>query len=645
MVKKFVPDPVKPKKLLSKKAGRPRGPRRALTQEAAKEAFLAELAKGKTVRASCRMIDRSEQTYNTWRKTDKAFAERVDALRNRNKPTEVPDFPEFCSKYLFQPLHWHQLQWFDLIEGREPRDLHPSEIYEPGDPNFLLLNTPPEHGKSVTLTTNYVTWRIVKNPSERVIVISKNADMAQQFLYAIKTRLSHPKYNELQNDYGPVGGWKEAADVWARDQIYFGAERDSGEKDPTVQSIGIGGQVYGARSTLILVDDAVVLANAAEFEKQTRWLQQEVLTRLGPTGKLMVVGTRVDAIDLYKELRNPERYPSGESPWTYLAQPAVLEYAEDPKDWVTLWPKAPEPWPGLIEQPDENGMFDRWTGPKLARRRAMLAPRSWAMGYMQAEVEESSAFPAKEVQACIDGMRFPGIMQKDSAVPGIRERGMDGLYVVAGLDPAMTGDTAIVVMGIDRQTFERWVVDVVIQSRPSPDWIKNTIKDLTEKYDINEWRIETNAFQLFLSQDPELKAWLALRGCIVQGHFTGRNKWDVGWGVASMSALFTQRLIHLPTTRSEAVRQLVDQLITWSPETKAKTDAVMALWFASIKAREMLDQAQTFSAQNFQHDRFLSRRGRSRQTVMNLNDLAAGRRMEAMHNAGRRTDLQKGATP
>ena len=60
---------------------------------------------------------------------------------------------------------------------------------------------------------------------------------------------------------------------------------------------------------MIIIDDAVTLSNANDFEKQIKWLQQDVRSRLNQTGKLIVVGTRVASVDLYKELRNPDRYP------------------------------------------------------------------------------------------------------------------------------------------------------------------------------------------------------------------------------------------------------------------------------------------------------------------------------------------------
>ncbi|MCL5460341.1 hypothetical protein M3M33_17015, partial [Loigolactobacillus coryniformis] len=65
--------------------------------------------------------------------------------------------------------------------------------------------------------------------------------------------------------------------------------------------MGIGGQIYGARADLVILDDCVVLGNSAEWEKQMTWLNIEVASRLGPAGKLLVVGTRVAPVDLYQQ--------------------------------------------------------------------------------------------------------------------------------------------------------------------------------------------------------------------------------------------------------------------------------------------------------------------------------------------------------
>lgn len=56
--------------------------------------------------------------------------------------------------------------------------------------------------------------------------------------------------------------------------FYLGGDaRNSSEKDPTLQALGMGGQIYGARADLIILDDVITTANAHEWEKQLDWLQ------------------------------------------------------------------------------------------------------------------------------------------------------------------------------------------------------------------------------------------------------------------------------------------------------------------------------------------------------------------------------------
>lgn len=602
--------------------------RSKLATAQAKKRVLDYIGKGHRLEEALAYAARSRSAYELWRRNDPAFAGAVDKLRKGDAGgggREVPDFPEFAERYLQQRLYSHQLQWYDLLSRRAPRDLHPSQIYEQGDPNFLLVNTPPEHAKTTTISINYATWRLVQDPNVRIIFVSKTQTMAAQFMYAIKSRLTHPRYTDLQQAFAPPGGWRQDAAVWSNERVYLGAERDSGEKDPTMQAVGIGGQIYGARADLIVVDDAIVLSNAAEFEKQIRWIQQEVLTRLGPTGSLLVVGTRVDAVDMYRELRNPERYPSGKSPWTYLSQPAVLEYHDDPAKWVTLWPRADEPWLGEVVQPDVDGMYPRWDGLHLHRRRGMLATRSWSLAYMQAEVEEDAVFPQELVRGAVNGQRQPGPMSAGAV--GHRPEGMEGLYLIGSMDPAMVGDTGVIVYAVDRHTRRRYVLYVEAKTRATPKWIREIIQTLTERFGIHQWVIERNAFQAFLTQDETLNEWLASRGIRLSEHTTGLNKWDSSFGVASMAIIFEHQLIELPATHvAEGPKQLCLQLETWSPETKAKTDLVMALWFAEIRARELVNaSAVNRGESNFVTNRFLSRRGRKQQLVINLNDLAIAR--------------------
>lgn len=568
-----------------------------LAAEQARIKVLDGLDRGLTVEAACRAAGRSHDFYKEWRRKDEEFKKKADAILARRKrdgiSKEIPDFPEFCEQFLDMRLFTHQLQWFDVIEGREPRDLHPSQTYTPGSDQNIVINTPPGHAKSTTITVAYVMWRIIKDPNVKVMIVSKKQSFAANFLYSIKSIMTSPRYAALQARWAPAEGWEKESVEWSATQIRLRDEDSDYEKDPTVQVLGIQGQIYGSRSDLIIVDDAVVLDNVAQWESQLRWIRQEVDSRLySEESKLIVVGTRVAPVDLYSALLDPNNYDGEPSPWTYLSQPAILEPNEDDSKVVTLWPRSNQRPRGYKGEPGEDGLFPKWGPAELREKRRRTDTRTWSLVYQQEQVTEDATFPEADVNGCVNRMRNPGPL-----VAGLRghpERGQSGLYVVAGLDPAAVGFTAAVALAVDRDTGHRWVLDVHNEARMTPDAIRNLIYDWTSRLGIREWRIEDNAFQKFLTLDREVNQWLAARGVVLQPHTTGSNKADPEFGVASMAPLFRGwrdkwNLIRLPSTNTSfGVKALVEQLITWFPETKAKTDCVMALWFAELRARELV---------------------------------------------------------
>lgn len=600
----------------------------------AKKRFLEFYSEGRTINDALQLAGRTRTTYEAWRRSDPQFAMDADRIKQMRQSAqhvvgEQLSFSEFSERYLGAHVFPHMQNVVDLIEGNDPGWRHESMTYEPGERDLLIVNMPPEHAKTTSVTINYVTYRICMDPNVRIIVVSKTQDMAKKMLYAIKTRLTHPKFAEMIANYAPVGGFDSNAEAWNQNMIYVSDEaRDSGEKDPTVQALGIRGHIYGARADLIIMDDCVDLTNAHEFEKQIDWLQSEVISRISSQGALLVVGTRLASKDLYSELRDSSRYPDEVSPWTYLAMPAVLQFTEDVADWETLWPKSNQPEPGTRgadAEPDEDGLFAKWNGPRLAKKRARVSPRAWALVYQQQQVADQGIFSAEALRASINGNRMTGLMPR--GMVNCRPDGMDGLICVAGLDPAMAGHTAAVVIGLDPVTQQRFVLDISNKPGMTPDQIRELIREWTTKYGITEWRVEKNAFQSMLTQDREVREYLAGAGAVLREHFTGSNKHDVDFGVASMTTLWSgwedkRQLIELPSTAiSEASKALVEQLLIWHPAAPKtqKTDIVMALWFAELACRDRVTAMSNF-ARSHVNNPFATRYDRSTRATVNLND-------------------------
>jgi hypothetical protein len=606
-----------------------------------KKNFLTAIANGMTVNAAAEVAGVKSDTVKYWVKSDDQFRLELDDAKvkrdNVRAGADTADkfnvsFEDFSKDYLEMQVFPHQKNFISLLEKGEPEWLHEAMVYEPAARNRVLINIPPEHAKSTTITVNYSTYRIALDPNVRIIIVSKTLYKAREFVYAIKQRLSHPRWSKLQKTYGPDGGWKDDADTWKTDTVYLGAEtRDSSEKDPTLQALGMGGQIYGARADLIILDDCITGANAHEWEKQIKWLQQEVITRLGKNGKLLIVGTRIASNDLYRELRNPEHWSGGKSPFTYLAMPAVLETHDDPKNWVTLWARSDRPWDGDDDTtPDSDGLFPKWDGPTLFQRRSEVTPSTWAMVYQQQDVEDDSIFPPLAVTGCVNGMRKIGPL--NFKAPGHPDGGT--FRIVMGIDPAMAGATAAVIVAASIDTNERYVLDAVNMTEPTPAKIRELIEEWTLKYQPNVVVAEKNAFQLFLTKDEAIRDFLSSRGIQFREHFTGNNKWDVDFGVASMAPLFgivrenkfekNSNLIHLPSTeRSEGMKALINQLIIWKPDMKKKqaSDMVMALWFTELVIREWLERKNY--TQRYTSSRWHSVKQINNRYVVDLDELYA----------------------
>lgn len=604
---------------------------KAIPVKEAKAKVLDLIATGAKVAEAIEVVGRKVETYRDWQKNDPEFAAALREIRDARETAgasdgrpPVPDFPQFCEE-LGQPLQDHQYKLWDAIEGRVPRNIHPSMKFTQGttwDPREgqhvagrMIGNIPPGHAKTTTFSINYCTWLIHKNPNIRIIVVCKDLGLAKQILGAVKFRLTSPVYRDLHLRYAPDGGWKDPDSSWTQQEIYVQGKGD-GEKDPTMQALGIGGRIYGARSDVIILDDAVTLANVNEYEKQARWLDQEVESRLDGAGLLALLGTRIAPTDLYSHVREIED-ADDEKVYTYFSMPAVLDEGDgNPENWVTLWP-------------------ERFPGKRLRKQRRNEA--MWALVYQQQDVSEDATFNAKAVEASINSLRFPGLLTDGGM--GHRQGGMSGLYVVGGLDPATVGHTSMQVWGIDRMTQKRYVLDGFNMRGCSPQLMKDTVKRFTQMYGIHEWVIERNAFQRFLTQDEDLLQFLRAHGCKLTEHYTTANKYDADFGVQSMAQLFLtcghpqtnnaggkwertpeKALIELPNPKQNAwVSEWINQMVVWQPsgmKQQTKTDLVMAGWFCEIAASRILGRRRDLP--QHMHNPFLSKARAKGRTVVDL---------------------------
>ena len=643
-----------PKKPPTQRTGRGRGgvpvgrqPKKFDTAQA-KAALIDYLGNGYNIGAACDKIGYARKTYESWRKKDEDFRAKVDSVMSTRKvDTGTRDekraaarkmgFAAWSMKYLDLPVFPHQQQWIDVLEGRDPSDLHPAQTWEKRMPTRLVVNTFPNAGKTTTLTMHYVAYRICINPAIKIALISKTESMAKDMLAGVKSVLTHPDYVDLIKDFAPEGGFEATSDEWSSTRIRLAAaDRDPKDKDPTIQALGLGSQIYGKRLDLVLVDDAIEPDNAQEWRTQLKWLTLVVGSRPGMGGRIVVIGTRISAGDLYYQLRQGDNFQSKKTPWSYLSQPVLLEDDPDPEKWVTLWPKATTSWwsaddpcpcgTAECEFGYGDGFYPRLDWRHLEIVRNGVDVDTWNQAYMQLESSSDAAFTPYAIDASTNNARRHG---KDGGMQSVPE----GMYVIASLDPATSGAAAFLVGAADRQTGRRWIYDAWNVKHPTPKDLKDRLKAITIEYAVKEWRIEKTGLLTMFTQDHELNQWLTARGVRLVPHYTGKNKHDVDFGVGSMAPLFgvymqdedgeqhvvAEPLIELPRHEGD-IQTLVHQLQIWHPEIdpkKTPIDCVMALWFFDLACRDHVRHAD-LNARRRKHNGLVSPRDQRRARVIDL---------------------------
>ncbi len=423
----------------------------------------------------------------------------------------------------------------------------------------LLVNVAPYHAKSTIGTVYDTVYQICKDPNIRIAIVSKAERLGGNFLYQIKRFLTDPNLYEggpsVIDDWGPFHS-DISSNTWSKTEIYV-TGRTSSEKDPTVAVFGDGAQIYGWRFDKMKFDDIADLENQKNPDRvaeQLRRATQEYASRVGKTGKLEFFGTRVSPGDIYSEL---QKLPA----FHVLRLPCITDELEG----KTLWPEH-VPYAHAVEIRDSMSL------------------EQFQLVYQNVDtMGVGAAFPLEVLEDAKDTSRRLGMYD-----PAWR--------IVLGVDPAGAGEqsgyTAMIVWGVDMINGRRYLVDMVNVKQMRAPQIKDQMIAFADQYPLTEVRVEMNGLQQQLFQyDFELVNKLTQRGIRLAPHTTGKNKWDPQFGVESMGPMFYNKTVSLPwgdVNSCKKVGQLIEQLAQF-PMGQI-TDTVMALWFAELGARELVQR-------------------------------------------------------
>ena len=160
------------------------------------------------------------------------------------------------------------------------------ETYTGNPIDILVLNCPPQHGKSRTVTETFATWYVGKYPDKRCIVACYNDELAGSFGRSNRSKI---------DEYGqPIFGIKLKKST---DRDLEIADHDGG-----IIFRGIQSSLTGRSAELFIIDDPI--KNRAEADSQTyrerlweEW-QNSIKTRSQANTKIIIIQTRWHEDDL-----------------------------------------------------------------------------------------------------------------------------------------------------------------------------------------------------------------------------------------------------------------------------------------------------------------------------------------------------------
>lgn len=188
----------------------------------------------------------------------------------------------------------------------------------------LQVHVPFEHAKTTWISIVFPLWQIILDVNVQILLISSTPKLVTKCLSVISWHLLNNKL--LLHDF-PYLKKNEEIEKWTDFQIYV--ERDSVSKDPTIEVVGVGGDILGGRYKFIIGDDICNRKNTntkALRDKMEDWWFNDVTSRLIEGGHIANIGTMQHKDDLGNRLAKKKNYH-------YIKKKAII----NEKKGIVLW--------------------------------------------------------------------------------------------------------------------------------------------------------------------------------------------------------------------------------------------------------------------------------------------------------------------
>jgi predicted phage terminase large subunit-like protein len=181
-----------------------------------------------------------------------------------------------------------------------------------GEINRLIINMPPRHLKSLTVTVAYTAFRLGHDPRQRIFAISYGSELSSKHARDFRAIVESPWYRR----------------AFPKMRIIRGTDDDvTTSRKGFRKATSVGGALTGMGGNMIIIDDPhkpVEAQSEALRNKVIDWVSNTLMSRLDnkETGAIIVVTQRVHMDDL------PGFLMTERKGWEVLSLPAIADVEE-----------------------------------------------------------------------------------------------------------------------------------------------------------------------------------------------------------------------------------------------------------------------------------------------------------------------------
>jgi len=186
------------------------------------------------------------------------------------------------------------------------------EAVEAGNIRRLLINIPPQHGKTLLASEFFPPWVLGRHPDWKIIAATFNQTRANEVGGIVRNNLTNTIHRAVFPNCGISPDTKSTHHVATNDRGHY-------------YSTGIGGTITGRGANCFIVDDPLKDREDAESklvrEKVKEWYRAVAYTRLRPDNRIIIIQTRWHRDDLSGFVLSEHAHEN----WTVLDLKAVAE--------------------------------------------------------------------------------------------------------------------------------------------------------------------------------------------------------------------------------------------------------------------------------------------------------------------------------